>query len=181
MKMYQKAVLLSSMLVLLLAFAGCTLSRQSREAMPQDDLAIAQRSEIPESFEPCSEELAYVSRATSEAKAKDHLREWLNCLAAEDVPPLTDLESRATEALKQNPYPGTSRRSRQILAHFFDKSLLKKLPENRRETIDYIETLDDQGLVAKAQGDVKFASASDKRAKSLTILNNIVDMIEENE
>ena len=170
--------LIALLLVLALTAVGCTFGRQARK--PGTVPKVILSSEDSASLEdPCREHLDDVSVATSDAKATQDIREWLNCVASTDGPPPLNLKKQVAEVLALNPYPGTRRRSQQILAHFFDKKQLRNLPETRRRMESYIELLDDQALRARAEGDDKMAKAAEARAKSLTTLSGILTMLDE--
>lgn len=163
----KKLTIITSLVLCFSLFSGCAVTKQDqkKQAFYQAPREI------------CSEYLDAVSNATADTFAMKSVRELLNCYVSKETIAPMDLEERLEVALKANPFPGTRRRSEEIIKNFFDKKVLKKLPEMRREMDSYISMLDDQSLVAQAQGDIKFAEAAEKRAKSLTTLRRIIDQI----
>jgi hypothetical protein len=126
----------------------------------------------------CDMRLDTVRMATSPGAATESVRAYLGCVASHAGAPPMDLSRNVSTALAANPYPRTRRMASVIHGRFFDKKLLKKLPETRAQLGPYLELLEAQTLRARAERDERFIKAAENRAKSLDTLGRVLDTLE---
>jgi hypothetical protein len=157
-----------------ISLTGCGAWRQA----PVSDYGYEEPYSDYAATGPCDGPLERVSQATYGGQAEVELRKWLHCLAESQSPPPVDLRGAVSEQLERNPFPAIARDRQAILDRFFEKDQLKDLPANLREMDTYVMVLEDQALVARAQGDVDFADAARARAQRVRTLLEILEEIE---
>lgn len=126
----------------------------------------------------CDGRLDGVRTASSPSNASAGVRAYLACIATWTGAPPLNLSSSVSSALTANPYPRTRRMASMIHGRFFDRKLLKKLPETRAQLAPYLELLEAQTLRARAERDGRFIKAAENRAKNLDTLNRVLDTLE---
>lgn len=129
----------------------------------------------------CGDSLEAVASATHPDAAVQAASGYLSCVATWESSPPPNMQAELSSALQRNVYPQTRREAADILARFFDASLLTELPDNRRDLAEYREVLDAQILRAQAERDTKFVAAAEKRAQSLRVLAQVLDSMNEPE
>ena len=80
-------------------------------------------------------------------------------------------------ALHANPYTGVVRSCDSIDRRFTNEQLVRELPESASELKRYLAVLEDQALVARAEGNVRRAAAIGMRVKRLQKLVVLLDEI----
>ena len=125
---------------------------------------------------PCASHMDKAAKDTEPDDAIKHIRGWLGCVATnERTMGAYDLEEKVNAVLDRNTMPGIVRAREEIIAHFFDNSAALQYPKSYPAMVAYVQQLEDQAQVARAQGDTPLAEAMEEQAKKVEKLGKILE------
>lgn len=111
-------------------------------------------------FGVCPGELGRIANdVQNQEEAKAAVRQYLQCRKDRRVAE-PSMEDEVRGALERNPWPVIARDTGRIMAHFFDRDAIKKMP-SYDELENWVQMVRDRKLLAEANGDVERAEALD--------------------